>query len=197
MDFMAIEFVNEYLYLFLVVFVFNIVPAFAPPTWLVLSYFKLKNPSLETTIILFVGLVGATLGRLVMYHYSYFFSSFLPKKNKESLRFIGELSQKSMFKVFLGSFIYSLSPLSSNIMFIFSGAGNINRVPLFLGFFFGRMISYGIALVLYVNTINFVEHSLNFDVKNISDIITLIIAIGLMFVDWKGLYGKLKHYLAK
>ncbi len=182
---------------FITVLIFNIVPFFAPPTWLVLSYFKLKDPTLDTFLLLGVGVVAAALGRFVMYKYSSFFYAFLPQKNKEALDFVRKLANKNSFKVFLGSFAYSLSPLSSNIMFLFAGASRINPIPLFLGFIGGRAISYGFALVVYVNTINLIEKMEGVNISGIADLITFFVAILFMFIDWKGVYKKLKSFFRR
>ena len=48
--------------LFFVVFALNIVPAFAPPTWLTLSFVGLAVPSVNVVALAAVGATAATLG---------------------------------------------------------------------------------------------------------------------------------------
>ena len=54
-----------FLVIFLVVFVLNVVPIFAPPTWSVLSFIAIRFNS-NIIILAVVGAVAATLGRLVL-----------------------------------------------------------------------------------------------------------------------------------
>jgi hypothetical protein len=50
--------------LFFVVFALNIVPAFAPPTWVTLSFVGLTVPSVNVVALAAVGATAATLGRV-------------------------------------------------------------------------------------------------------------------------------------
>ena len=49
--------------LFFVVFALNIVPAFAPPTWVTLSFVGLAVPSVNVVAVAAVGATAATLVR--------------------------------------------------------------------------------------------------------------------------------------
>ena len=187
---------ESYAGVFISVLFFNILPAFAPPTWIVLAYAKLKYPYFNEFILLLVGLMGATLGRLVMYYYSYIFAKFAIK-DKEALEFVKQLASKNREGVFIASFLYSLSPLSSNVMFIFSGAARIPPLPLFAGFALGRFISYGAALFIYVKSIHIAEDALNISISHWVDALTLLIALALMFVDWKKVYIRCKDHANK
>ncbi len=185
---MTIEF---YLKLFVVVTFFNALPAFAPPTWLVLAYAKLTNPGEETALILLTGLFGAITGRTILYYLTKFFSlKFMSKQRKEKLHLLKELSDKKPFDIFIVSFLYSLSPLSSNIMFILSGASEINIYPLILGFILGRAISYGIGIVVYVKSMSAIESYVKTDLSLLVDLITFFLAIALIFVDWEKVLRK-------
>jgi hypothetical protein len=52
--------------LFCVVFVLNVVPAFAPPTWIALSFVGLTIPSVNVLAVAVVGAAAATLGRIAL-----------------------------------------------------------------------------------------------------------------------------------
>jgi hypothetical protein len=55
----------EYLILGVLVFGVNIVPAFMPPTWIILAFFYLRyHLNLLPTVI--IGAAAATLGRVVL-----------------------------------------------------------------------------------------------------------------------------------
>ena len=52
--------------IFLVVFLLNLIPAFAPPTWMVLSYLGLRYSSGNIPAFALIAAVAATLGRLIL-----------------------------------------------------------------------------------------------------------------------------------
>ena len=52
--------------LFLVVFGLNLVPAFAPPTWMVFSYIGFRYVAVNVTLLALVGALAATLGRMAL-----------------------------------------------------------------------------------------------------------------------------------
>src|SRR5262249_23108616 len=52
--------------LFIVVFVLNVLPAFAPPTWVTMSFIGLAIPSIDVLLLAAVAAVGATCGRIVL-----------------------------------------------------------------------------------------------------------------------------------
>src|SRR6476620_11183995 len=51
--------------LFFVVFVLNVIPAFAPPTWMTLSFVGLTLPSVNVMVLALVGAVAAIARRNV------------------------------------------------------------------------------------------------------------------------------------
>ena len=52
--------------LFFVVFVLNVLPAFAPPTWMTLSFVGLAVPNVNVVALAVVGAAAATLGRIAL-----------------------------------------------------------------------------------------------------------------------------------
>jgi hypothetical protein len=54
---------------FFVVFLLNLIPAFAPPTWMVFSYLGFRDPTLNVALLAVVGAGAATLGRLIVGDY--------------------------------------------------------------------------------------------------------------------------------
>jgi hypothetical protein len=58
--------VREALSLFSIVFLLNVIPAFAPPTWMVFSFIGFKYPSLNLFSLALIGALAATSGRLLL-----------------------------------------------------------------------------------------------------------------------------------
>jgi len=56
--------------LFTFVFLLNLIPAFAPPTWMVFSFIGLRYPALNVTLLSIVGALAATSGRLLLAKFS-------------------------------------------------------------------------------------------------------------------------------
>src|SRR5882724_5294362 len=54
------------LILFLAVFLLNVIPAFAPPTWMVFSFLGFRFPSHMGWSFAFVGAIAATMGRSLL-----------------------------------------------------------------------------------------------------------------------------------
>ncbi len=52
--------------LFLVVFVLNVLPAFAPPTWTTMSFIGLTVPNADFVLIAVVAATPATSGRIIL-----------------------------------------------------------------------------------------------------------------------------------
>jgi membrane protein YqaA with SNARE-associated domain len=172
-----------YFELFFVVFIANIMPAFAPPTWIILSTFKLKY-NIDFIPLIFIGLLAAGLGRCVMYFYSKFFYKFLPEHKKQQIIKTKEkLAKKKKLIAFL-IFLYSLGPLPSNIVFILSGLSSYPLLPVLSGFLLGRLLSYSFAVVTFDSFIYFLYEKAHINIVPYLDIVALVIAILLAFVDF-------------
>ena len=52
--------------LFVVVFVVNVLPAFAPPTWTTMSFIGLTIPNVNVVLLAVVAATAATSGRIVL-----------------------------------------------------------------------------------------------------------------------------------
>lgn len=73
--------------LFLVIFTLNVMPAFAPPTWMILSYFGLHHPNASPWIAAGVAAVAASGGRAFLSQFARFIvgSGFVSHQMRDSL----------------------------------------------------------------------------------------------------------------
>jgi len=185
-------FVNDYLIVFAVVFFFNILPAFAPPTWATLSYFKLRNPSLSTFELALVGVVASTLGRFVLYLYSYYLGRrVITGKRAENLYYLKRLIEEH--GPFIGSFLYALGPLPSNFLFIVAGLSGARVLPILAGFFLGRLISYTTLIYISFKLFGRAAELLE-EYRWLLDVVALAAAVALVFVDWKSVYERVELF---
>lgn len=68
-----------------VVFGINVLPAFAPPTWTVLVYFRFRYGDIPVPALILVGAGAATAGRFVLARAFGVFGRKLPAERTESL----------------------------------------------------------------------------------------------------------------
>lgn len=130
--------------LFVTVFVLNLIPAFAPPTWMVFSFIGFRYPLLNVTLLAIVGALAATAGRLLLAKFSRLiirqrFLSAASKENIDAIRSGLEGKKKLTFGVFL---FYAFSPLPSNYLFVAYGLTNMELKLIAAPFFLGRSVSY-------------------------------------------------------
>jgi membrane protein YqaA with SNARE-associated domain len=132
------------LILFLVVFLLNVIPAFAPPTWMVFSFLGFRFPSHMGWSLALVGAVAAATGRSLLGKLSRtivrnHWLSEAAKENVDSLKLELENRPKLTFGLFL---FYAFTPLPSNYLFIAYGLTTMPLVRLVVPFFIGRFVSY-------------------------------------------------------
>ena len=182
---------SEYIKVFVLTFIVNIIPAFMPPTWVVLSLYKIHNEAINTVLLALFGALGSTTGRFIMYKYSELFRRFMSKGRLSNLDDLNKVLSKDKKNLFIWTFIFSLSPIPSNFLFISGGIVKIDPKPLLLGFFSGRFVSYAVMILLSFSIFNQVE--LIYDnAKLLFDIIGIIGALLIIFIDWDKTIDRLK-----
>lgn len=135
---------NPNLILFLAVFLLNIIPAFAPPTWMVFSFLGFQFPSHTGWTFALVGAVAATMGRTLLGKLSHVivrnhWLSEASRRNFDSLKVELEKRPKLTFGLFL---FYAFTPLPSNYLFIAYGLTAMPLIRLAAPFLIGRFVSY-------------------------------------------------------
>lgn len=132
----------EYLIAALIIFVVNLLPAFGPPTWLLLVYITL-NYDLNPWVLIPLAVIVASTGRFLLAEGVRKFSSFLPKDYVQNMQNLGSkivnnnARKSGLFVLFIWS------PLSSAQMFVTAGLiPQIRLIPLVFGFAIGRSFTY-------------------------------------------------------
>ena len=138
------EFFSEFSYLgiFLVLIGVNTAPILMPPSWIVLTSFYLLDPSLNIVILAMVGATGATLGRFFLKKISGLFRKFVGEEQKSNLDIIGDYLNRKKYGYIIASFLFGATPLPSNMLFIAYGLMRAKSASIYVGFWFGRTISY-------------------------------------------------------
>ena len=133
--------------LFIVVFVLNVLPAFAPPTWMVLSFVGLRHTDANVWLIAGVAAAAATAGRVLLARCAHRIadSRWVGTALRDNLSAVAETIARRRAASALSFLLFAFSPLPSNALFLAYG---LTRAPLWLlalPFFVGRFVSYAAA----------------------------------------------------
>ena len=137
------------------VFLINLVPAFMPSSWMVLAFFYIKF-GLPLLLLTIGGTILSALGRLVLARASLILKRRFLRGKQSDLDELGGLLNDHRNYVGLTVFLYSLSPLPTNNLFIAAGMVEVNMARVMIGFCAGRIP----ANALLVWTTSKVFHSL-------------------------------------
>lgn len=135
--------IGVFVVIFVVVFVLNVIPIFAPPTWTVLSFVAVRfSPNIVALAL--VGAIAATLGRLVLAKLSTAIvrKKYLSRSALDSIDAIKERLEKNRKLSFTVFLFYAFSPLPSNHLFIAYGLTALQLRLIAMPFLIGRLVSY-------------------------------------------------------
>jgi len=125
-----------------VVFLCNVVPGFAPPTWLVLVFFSLHY-QVPSWVLVTLGVIGATSGRYLLAASFRRFRSRLPQSYVANMENASTHLTKGKGHATALLVLFLFSPLSSAQLF--EAAGIMRRIkllPLCAAFAVGRVVTY-------------------------------------------------------
>jgi hypothetical protein len=180
------------LILFLVVFLLNVIPAFAPPTWMVFSFLGFHLPAHLDWSFALVGAIAAVTGRSLLGKLSRIiirnhWLSNAARENINSIKLELEKRPNLTFGLFL---FYAFTPLPSNYVFIAYGLTTLPFIRLLIPFFIGRFVSYyfwamsaaAVSRKLDLEDTEMAYFSLYF-------VVTQLVLLGTVYafarVDWK------------
>jgi membrane protein YqaA with SNARE-associated domain len=126
------------------IFALNLIPVFAPPTWMALAFVGFQFPDTNPWALALAGAAAATLGRLTLASFSHKIigQKLLSAAQRENVAVIKQRLKKRTaltFGIFLS---YAFSPLPSNFLFIAYGLTGLPLMKVALPFFLGRCVSY-------------------------------------------------------
>jgi uncharacterized membrane protein YdjX (TVP38/TMEM64 family) len=161
------------------IFGINLLPAFGPPTWAVLVFFRL-NSELPAVPLVLLGALSAASGRFALARTTRHFRARFAVERRENLRSAEEFLVGSRTKAFAGLGLFALSPVPSAQLFVAAGLLTVPLVPLTAAFFAGRLVSY----TLYVTAASAANDSLG---QVLGDAIGSPLGIGLQLALLGGL----------
>jgi len=142
----------SYFGIFLVLIGVNASPILMPPSWIVLTSFYLLDPTLNIILLAMIGATGATIGRFVLKKISGLFRRFVGDEQKSNLDIIGDYLNRKKFGYLIASFLFGATPLPSNVLFITYGLIKAKNLGIYVGFWFGRVLSY-IVMIYFGNAV--------------------------------------------
>jgi len=189
----------SYFGIFLLLIAMNTAPLFMPPTWIALSSFYALDPSLSPILLAIVGATGATIGRFFLKRVSGFFRRFVGKEQQSNLDVIGGFLNKTKFGYTLASFLFAATPLPSNMLFVAYGMMRAKSIGLYIGFWFGRLISY--YIMISISSVVLVPFLELFEDKYIGILLADGIGIGIVVffscINWSLLITQRKFKLVR
>ena len=130
--------------LFVLIFGLNLIPAFAPPTWMAVAFVGFEFPDTNPLLLAPIAAVAATFGRLCLAKLAHWLvrEKLLSKTHRENIDVIKERLEKRTALTFSVFLFYAFSPLPSNFLFIAYGLTGLPLLRVALPFFVGRTVSY-------------------------------------------------------
>jgi len=141
-----------YFGIFLVLIGVNSSPILMPPSWIVLTSFYLLDPNLNIFLLSIIGATGSTIGRYFLKKISGLFRKFVGEEQKSNLDIIGNYLKRKKFGYLIASFLFGATPLPSNMLFITYGLMKAKSVGIYIGFWFGRVLSF-IIMIYFGNAV--------------------------------------------
>lgn len=178
--------------LFAIVFALNVIPAFAPPTWMALTWIGFSRPLGNPLVVAVIGALAATAGRVVLATFARVIRRrFMSDTMRDNIDVIKDGLERHKTLTFNGLLIYAFGPLPSNYLFIALG---LTTFPLWLAaipFFIGRCASYS----FFVFTASEVSQRLSVEAPEaqsyfgvyfvVSQILLLGVVVALTRIDWR------------
>jgi uncharacterized membrane protein YdjX (TVP38/TMEM64 family) len=190
----------ELLLLFVAIFILNIMPAFAPPTGIALSYAGFRYPLHSITLLAFVGAIAATMGRLVLAKLSRMIvrQNWMSESTRANIDVLRERLEKRRKLTISMCLFYAFSPLPSNLLFIAYGLTSLEWKLIAIPFFLGRFVGYN----LWVFAASIAARKITWESTDahsylgayfvISQPLLLFLIYLFTRVDWKAVFGEKK-----
>lgn len=183
---------------FFIVFLVNLVPVFAPPTWMVLSFIAFNYPLDNPYLFIAISVTAAACGRFVLATFSSTLirERLLSTRIKENVDRLAHYLQ-SRKKLTSSIFLFdAITPLPSSELFLAYGLTKLPILYALIPFIIGRIFTYSFwvfsasALSQHLETQSFISLSY---INSSFVLIEIGILAGIYFllkIDWARLLEK-------
>ncbi len=186
-----------YILVFCGALIVDITPLPLPPAFTVMIFFQIEF-DLSIWPVIFIGVAGCAIGRLMLSYYIPVIAKWVlkPEKN-EDIRLLGERIGTGGIKAQLFILLYTLLPLSSTPLFIASGIARIRPLYIIPAFVAGKFISDSIAVIIGKYAIENADSLLTNAISWQSGtalLLFLLVMFALLFIDWRTLIHQHKFH---
>ena len=173
----------------IIVFLCNLAPILAPPTWSIIVYFLITH-QLNTVATVLVAAICAGLGRFLLALGTRALRNYIPEKARKNLYDAGIVFDESQGRRYGLIALFILSPLPSAQLFEAAGWMHMNLKRLTLAFFSGRIITYsfyaaGAATLKTSDLGKIITQALKSPYAWALQIVSVIFIYLIAKVDWK------------
>jgi hypothetical protein len=183
-----------------IVFAVNLLPAFGPPTWAVLVFFRFRYGDIPVAGLIIGGAMAAAAGRFLLARAFRAFGRKLPAKRTESLEVLGRLLGQSRGGLISGFIFFAVAPVPSAQMFEAAGFARIRLAPLLGAFFVGRLVSYslyvGAASAAHQSVAKLFRRGFTSPQAIAIQLIAIAVLVVIVKVDWPSAIDKLRAWWA-
>lgn len=176
---------------FATVYALNTIPAFVPPTWMVLSFIGLNQPQFDPLLLAVTGAFAATFGRMTLALLSQRIirNRLLSERSKVNIDTLKGALENRKNQTIWAFLAYSFTPLPSNYLFIAYGLTTLPIRMVAVPFFIGRLASYFFWIALVQETSRVLDIDYFAEYLSAYFIVTQIVLLLLIYaftrVDWK------------
>jgi hypothetical protein len=132
---------TAYLLTFVCIFAVNLLPAFGPPTWALIVFFRLSS-GLALVPLVLGGAVAAAAGRLVLARGAGALRGRFSPERRGQLAAARSVLERDRRQAAAGLALFAVSPVPSAQLFVAAGLLAVPLLPLTAAFFAGRLVSY-------------------------------------------------------
>jgi len=187
---------SEYTYpfVFFIIFVLSVIPILTPPTWIVVVSAYSLNDQLNPLLLSIIGATAAIAGRLLLLQLSTFGRKTINDQRKSSLEKLRKYLEKTRYGYFIGTLLFALLPLPSNMLFISYGLINAKSISIIVGFWLGRFLVYIMMIYVSYYFFNSFKEMLNSDIQTLilMNIVGILMTLFMLLIDWNILLSEHK-----
>lgn len=178
-----------YPFVFFIIFVISVIPILTPPTWIVIVSAYSLNDQLNPILLSMIGASAAIAGRLILLQLSTVGRKAINDHRKNSLDRFRKYLEKKRYGYLIGTLLFALLPLPSNMLFISYGLMKAKSIGIVVGFWLGRFLAYFIMINLSQYFFNYFKDILNADIPSLIfiDIVGILMTLLMLLIDWNTL----------
>ena len=184
--FNTLFFEYTYPFVFFLIFVLSVIPVLTPPTWIVVVSAYSLDEQLNPFLLSVVGATAAIAGRLLLLKLSSFGRKVINDRRKHSLEKLRKFLEKTRYGYFIGTLLFAILPLPSNMLFISYGLLNAKSIGIVIGFWTGRFLVY--LIMIYISSLffNSFKEILNSDFQTliIMNVVGILMTLFMLLIDW-------------